>query len=68
MRAYQDASSSAYSTVYLTTIAFSGIGVLCSFFAPNVDHLLTRDVAVTLHERGTEGIVGEKVVKGEERV
>ncbi|KAF2817406.1 MFS general substrate transporter [Mytilinidion resinicola] len=53
-----DASSSAYSTVFLTTIAFSGIGVMCSFFAPNVDHLLSKDVAVTLHERGTEMVVG----------
>ncbi|KAF2502483.1 MFS general substrate transporter [Lophium mytilinum] len=68
VRAYQDASSSAYSTVFLTTIAFSGIGVICSFFAPNVDHLLTKDVAVTLHERGTEMIVKDRATGGEEKV
>ncbi|KAF2102319.1 MFS general substrate transporter [Rhizodiscina lignyota] len=59
VRAYQQANSDAYKTVFLSTIAFSGIGVILSIFCPNVDHLLSSDVAVTLRERGTERVVGE---------
>jgi hypothetical protein len=57
-RAYQEATSNAYNTVFLSTIAFSGVGIILSFFAPNVDHLLSRDVTVTLHEKNTEAVVG----------
>ncbi|CAK7215234.1 hypothetical protein SBRCBS47491_002413 [Sporothrix bragantina] len=49
VRAYQEATSSAYNTVFLTTIAFSGLGVILSFFAPNVDHLLTKSVNITVN-------------------
>ncbi|CAK7235759.1 hypothetical protein SCUCBS95973_009376 [Sporothrix curviconia] len=49
VRAYQEATASAYNTVFLTTIAFSGLGVVLSFFAPNVDHLLTKSVNITVN-------------------
>jgi hypothetical protein len=52
-RAYQFASAKAYSTVFFTTIAFTGIAVILSFFAPNVDDKMTGQVAVTLHKTHT---------------
>ncbi|KAJ4354329.1 uncharacterized protein N0V89_006064 [Didymosphaeria variabile] len=54
VRAYQEANAEAYKTVFLSTIAFCGVGILASFWAPNVDALLTRDVVVQL--RGRERI------------
>lgn len=57
-RAYQNASSDAYKTVYLATLGFSVPCIILSWWSPNVDHLLTSDVTVTLHEKGTEKIVG----------
>lgn len=47
-RAYKVANSDAYSTVFYTTIAFTGIAVIVAFFSPNVDEKMTGDVAVTL--------------------
>jgi hypothetical protein len=67
-RAYQDASSDAYKTVYLSTLAFSGLGIILTFWTPNVDHLLSGDVTVTLHEKGTEKIVGTREQTVEEVV
>lgn len=52
VRAYQEASSAAFKTVFLTTIAFSGVGIILTLVAPNVDHLLSKDVNVTVNERG----------------
>ncbi|KAF2472865.1 MFS general substrate transporter [Lindgomyces ingoldianus] len=60
VRAYKEANASAYSTVFLSTIAFCGVGIVCSFWAPNIDHLLGRDVVVQLNQRGKDEI-GEKV-------
>ncbi|KAF1989204.1 fungal trichothecene efflux pump [Aulographum hederae CBS 113979] len=54
VRAYQEASSDAYTTVFLSTLAFSGIGIVLSPFLPSVDHLLTEDVTVTLERGGTK--------------
>jgi hypothetical protein len=63
MRAYKVANSDAYSTVFYTTIAFTGVAVIFSFFAPNVDDQMTGKVAVTLHHRTDNETVGmEKVV------
>lgn len=59
-RAYQDASSIAYRYVFLTTIAFSGIGIILTFFVPNIDHLMTSEVVVQLHEGANEEVVGTK--------
>jgi hypothetical protein len=67
-RAYQDASSDAYKTVYLSTLAFSGVGIILTFWSPNVDHLLSGDVTVTLHEKGTERVVGARNQTMEETV
>lgn len=56
-RAYQIANASAYRTVFLSTIAFTGVAVIATLFLPNVDHLLTGDVATTLHDRKNEDVV-----------
>jgi hypothetical protein len=55
-RAYQLASASAYRTVFLSTIAFTGVAIIATLFLPNVDHLLTGDVATTLHDRKNENV------------
>ncbi|KAL1893280.1 hypothetical protein Sste5346_006456 [Sporothrix stenoceras] len=52
--AYRLANSQAYSTVFLTTIAFTGIAILLSFLAPNVDDKMTGQIAATLHVSGAE--------------
>ena len=48
-RAYQVASADAYRTVYLSTIGFSGLGLILTFFATNTDSLMLDSVAATLH-------------------
>ena len=58
--AYKVASADAYRTVFLSTIAFSAIALILSFFAPNVDNLMTSDVATTLHKRGHTDIIPSK--------
>jgi hypothetical protein len=58
VRAYQEASSQAYGTVFLTTIAFSVISFLLACIAPNVNHLLTNAVSVNIHERNSDKTVG----------
>lgn len=55
---YKLANADAYKTVFLTTIVFSGLALVLSFFVPNVEHRLTGDVAATLHNRGDEKITG----------
>ncbi|KAI9809979.1 MAG: hypothetical protein M1827_006746 [Pycnora praestabilis] len=62
--AYKSASADAYRTVFFTTIAWSGVAVILTFFAPNVDSKMTGDVAATLHRRNDETVVGaEKLVE-----
>jgi Fungal trichothecene efflux pump (TRI12) len=56
-QAYKVANAQAYSTVFYTTIAFTGTAVIISFFSPNVDDKMTRDVAVTLNREEDAGIV-----------
>jgi hypothetical protein len=58
LSAYKVANADAYRTVFLTTIAFSGLALVLSFFVPNVEERLTGDVAATLHNRGDEKTVG----------
>lgn len=60
-RAYKFASADAYRTVFLTTLAFSGVGIILTFFAPNVDHMLTSEVAVTLGKGDGAAEKGEEV-------
>jgi len=57
-RAYQNASADAYRTVFLTTIAFSGVGIILTWLIPNVDAKLTNEVVVQLSERANGGILG----------
>jgi hypothetical protein len=61
-RAYKEASTGAYRTVFLSTIAFSVIGIICSFFLPNIGSLLTGEVSTTLHGKKEEisGVSHEK--------
>jgi hypothetical protein len=59
VRAYKEASAKAYSTVFLSTLIFSGLAVILSFWTPNVDEKMTNQVAATLHQKGTETVVGE---------
>jgi hypothetical protein len=59
--AYKQANADAYRTVFLSNIAFSGVAIICSLLLPNVDHLLTNQVATTLHQgRDKEHIAGEE--------
>lgn len=60
LAAYRKASSDAYNTVFLTTIAFSSIGIILTWWAPNVEHLLNTQVTTTLHDRKTEHVVGAR--------
>lgn len=48
--AYKVANAEAYSTVYLCTLAFSGLGIILSFFTPNVDGRMTGDIAAVIHK------------------
>ena len=54
--AYKFAYSHAYKTIFLTSIAFGVLAIICNLFVPNIDHLMTDAVAVTLTNRK-----GEKV-------
>jgi hypothetical protein len=56
-RAYKIASAHAYSTVFYTSIAFTGLAVALSFFAPNVDDKMDGKIAVTLHANGEDAAV-----------
>lgn len=61
--AYKQANADAYRTVYLTTIAFTGVAVILSFWAPDTEKYLNSGVAATLRgggqpqdtEMGTKG-------------
>ena len=59
--AYKIASADAYRTVFLATIAFSGTGVILSFFAPNVDDRMTGEIAATLKGQDELVVDGGKV-------
>lgn len=61
LRSYKQANADAYRTVYLTTIAFSGVAVILTYFAPNTDHLMTGKVAATLNHEA-EKIVEKKIM------
>jgi hypothetical protein len=49
--AYHSGLSQAFKTVYLVSLAFTGVGVLLSLLAPNTSNLLTGKVAVSLGTR-----------------
>lgn len=49
LEAFKVANAHAYSTVYLTTLGFSGLGVLASLFTPEIEPRLHDTVGCTLH-------------------
>lgn len=53
VRAYQMANVDAYRTVYLSTIAFSGVAIVLTFWAPNTEEYMTGRVAATLNRDGS---------------
>lgn len=58
--AYRLAATASYKTVFLTSIAFSGLSFICAWFVPNVDHRMTNEVSAVLH-RGDQ----KSAVKGD---
>lgn len=58
--AYKEAAVAAFRTVFLTSIAFTGVGMLLSLWAPNVEKLMTHQVAVLIL-KGEDAEKGEKV-------
>ncbi|KIW76453.1 hypothetical protein Z517_11199 [Fonsecaea pedrosoi CBS 271.37] len=54
IRAYRSANADAYRTVFLSTIAFTGIGIITTLFLPNTDALMTDEVSTTLHHKKDE--------------
>jgi len=61
--AYKVANAQAFRSVFLTSIAFGCIAIGLSIFIPNVDNLMTSDVAATLHKRNNEAEVVGEVLK-----
>jgi hypothetical protein len=62
--AYKQANADAYRTVYLSTIAFSGLAVILSIFAPNTEKLMTGQVAATLHREETKQSLEKMELEG----
>lgn len=48
-KAYKQANADAYKTVYLSTLAFTGLAIILTFWAPNTKKYMTNKVAATLH-------------------
>ncbi|KAH6679631.1 fungal trichothecene efflux pump [Halenospora varia] len=67
VRAYKVANAQAYKTVFLTSLAFSGLAIILSFWSPNVDDKMTGEVATTLHQKDHR-VVGETEATGVEKV
>jgi hypothetical protein len=47
-QAYKVATSNSFRTVFLTTIAFSCVGLVTTLFLPNFDSLMSNKIATTL--------------------
>ncbi|KAH7385824.1 fungal trichothecene efflux pump-domain-containing protein [Pyrenochaeta sp. MPI-SDFR-AT-0127] len=62
-RAYQEASADAFRTVYLATIALTGISIILTWWAPNTDDLMTQKVAATLNHEGQRADLQEQSAK-----
>ncbi len=50
--AYKQANVEAFRTVFLVTIAFTGVAIITSFGLPQVESVMTSQVAATLHGKG----------------
>ncbi|OBT54401.1 hypothetical protein VE04_10332 [Pseudogymnoascus sp. 24MN13] len=59
--AYKQAAVAAFKTVFLTSLAFTGVGMVVSLWAPNVAPLMTDQVAVLILKR--KGRDEEKMTK-----
>lgn len=57
--AYKLANAHAFETVFYTSLAFTGIALVISFWAPNVGHKMTSEIAATLHAKTGE-VVGQE--------
>jgi hypothetical protein len=55
IRAYKVANAEAYRTVYLSTIAFTGLAIALTFFALNTEEYITDHVAATLGQEENLG-------------
>jgi hypothetical protein len=51
IEANQYAYAAAYKTVFLSSLAFTGLSVIMSLLSPNVDNLMTSKVSTTLNQR-----------------
>lgn len=60
VKAYKWANADAYRTVYLSTIAFSGVAVILTFFAPNTEKYMTEKVVATLANEDNSAIKGQE--------
>jgi hypothetical protein len=58
--AYRIAYMDSYRTIFYVSIAFGGLGILISFFIPNVDSSMTGSVATTLHVHKENAMVEPK--------
>ncbi|KIW79883.1 hypothetical protein Z517_06498 [Fonsecaea pedrosoi CBS 271.37] len=47
--AYKLAAMSAFRTIFFVALVFSGSGLICNFFVPNVDDKMTNVVVAPLH-------------------
>ena len=64
-RAYEVAYSESYRTIYLVSIAFGGLAILCNLFVPNIESYMTDAVATTVG-RKNQVDVEAKVVAAEQ--
>jgi hypothetical protein len=65
--AYRFAYSHAYKTIFLTSVAFGVLSIICNLFVPNVDHLMSGAVAVTLGNRNGDKTNAEEKAVVEEK-
>lgn len=65
-RAYEFAYSDAYRTIFLTSIAFGLLGIICNFFVPSVEDFMTGNVAATLGTRKGESTAEEKGIQNKD--
>lgn len=58
--AYRVANADAFRDVFLTSIAFGCIAIGLSMCIPNVEELMTHDVAATLHQfNNDDAVIGQ---------
>ena len=47
--AYRNAYVDAYRTIYYVSIAFGALTIISNVLVPNIDHLMTTQIAAKLH-------------------